>query len=152
MTIIWPNSIRGSRPETKVSCGTCHAGRTDPRRLPDVLWEAYEKDGIDDAIALAELARIEPTLDEEVLSPGLLDSLAWRLNRSNREASGHALIEANYARFPRAYTAVESMAFILADTGREQEAFAVLESWVESNPDHARARRLLVDLKSKTED
>ena len=32
-----------------VTCATCHAGRTDPRPLPSVLWAAYESGGIDSA-------------------------------------------------------------------------------------------------------
>ena len=99
--------------------------------------------------ALAELAAMESTLSDDVLSPGLLDSLAWRLNRSEREAAGHALIEANFERFPDRYRALESMAFILADTDRKERAFALLEDWLESNPDQARARRLLVNLRDE---
>ena len=33
----------------RVTCITCHAGRTDPRPLPTVLWEAYEAGGVDSA-------------------------------------------------------------------------------------------------------
>ena len=117
---------------------TCHAGRTDPRPLPEALWAAYETEGIegttkryhelreryfggdaydfrvhvlpsvavrladqgalDDAIALmlertideqgvdaalTELTKLEPTLAADVVTPELLDSLAWRLNRSD---------------------------------------------------------------------
>lgn len=209
----------------EVTCATCHAGRLDPRPLPEVLWSVYEQDGIDatsakyrelrerhfgsdaydfrvhvlpglakymadngtldDAItlaalnaelhsedasarqswislklehtvdrdgveaALAELEKMAPTLAEGVLTPALLDGLAWRLNRTRREPAGHALIEANFARFPGEYRALESMAFILADTDREDEAFALLEGWLEKNPDHARARRLLTNLRDK---
>ena len=209
----------------KVTCTTCHAGRTDPRPLADVLWTPYEiggldsanprhqalrkryfggdaydfrvhvlpviamrmadKGAIDDAIALAalnvevypdaasakgswfalklertigtdgvdaalaQLKAIEPSLPSPGVAAGLLDSLAWRLNRTGREAQGHALIEANHAKFPEEYTAVESLAFIRADTGRAEEAFALLETWLEENPDHARARRLLVNLREK---
>lgn len=209
----------------RVTCTTCHAGRTDPRPLPDLLWSVYEEGGIeaasskyrelrdryyggdaydfrlhvlpgiatrmadsgaiDDAIslarlnvdhapeepsakrgwvalrlertidahgveaALAELSAMESSLTKDVLTPGLLDSLAWRLNRSERAAAGHALIEANFRRFPERYRALESMAFILADTDRKEEAFALLEGWLEKNPDHARARRLLINLRDE---
>ena len=33
----------------RVTCYTCHAGRTDPRPLVTVLWESYEAGGIDSA-------------------------------------------------------------------------------------------------------
>jgi hypothetical protein len=215
-------------PSLQVTCTTCHAGRTDPRPLPELLWAAYEAGGIDgaaqryhelreryfgadaydfrvhilprvalqladrgaidDAIALAalnvdvypevafakrasialmlertidkegvdaalaELTKLEPSLAADVLTPGLLDSLAWRLNRSQRETQGHALIEANHAKFPNEYTAIESLAFILSDTDRKEEAFAMLEAWLDENPDHARARRLLINLREEEGD
>lgn len=106
-------------------------------------------EGVD--AALVQLEKLAPSLPEAVVAPGLLDSLAWRLNRSDREAAGHALIEANYERFPESYRSLESHAFILADTGRKAEAFSLLEGWLEKNPDHSRARRLLVNLRSKSE-
>lgn len=212
-------------PALRVSCATCHAGRTDPRPLPDVLWAAWEAGGvesaigsyrelreryfgsdaydfrvgvlpgvalrladrgaIDDAIALAavnaevhpgepyaaqvwvalqlertldardveaalaELAAMEPTLPPGVVTPELLDGLAWRLNRTGREPQGHALIDANFQRFPGEYRAIESKAFVLAGSGHKAEALALLERWLEANPEHARARRLLVNLEAR---
>ncbi len=38
-------------PPVRVTCYTCHAGRTDPRPLPDVLEEAYREGGIEAAVA-----------------------------------------------------------------------------------------------------
>lgn len=211
----------------EVTCASCHAGRTDPRPLPEVLWAIYETDGaesaaaryrelrerffgadaydfrphvlpgiatrmadagsIDDAIAMAELnaevfpgdvfaqqarvalvlertidrsgpaaaleelSRMEEGLAPGVMTPGLLDALAWRLNRTDRETQGHALIEANYERFPGEYRAIESLAFIRSSTGRMPEAVSLLEKWLEENPEHARARRLLVNLTRKAD-
>jgi tetratricopeptide (TPR) repeat protein len=37
-------------PGLVVTCQTCHAGRTDPRPLPDVLWDTYDNDGIEAAL------------------------------------------------------------------------------------------------------
>ena len=37
-------------PDLRVTCYTCHAGRTDPRPLPAVLMASYEVGGIDSAI------------------------------------------------------------------------------------------------------
>lgn len=212
-------------PSFRVSCMTCHTGRTDPRPLVDVLWSTYETDGIeatsekfrnlrerylgskaydfrahllpglalymanqgkiDDAIelmavnveanpesasakrkwislrleriveqkgveeALAELERIEPKLEPGVVTPALLDLVAWRLNRTDRETQGHALIAANLAKFPEEYIPHESMAFVLADTERMEEALALLEKWIESHPDHDRAKRLLINLRAE---
>ena len=206
-----------------VTCATCHAGRTDPRPLPNVLWAAYEAGGIDsataryrglreryfgsdaydfrvsvlpaiamrmanngtidDAIALAalnieanpgvasaeaawavfrmeriideegvdaalvELQRMESEISTEAMSPGLLDGLGWRLWRSDRQPQAIAIIEANYLRFPDEYVPNESMAFILSDQGEQDRAEAILERWLEKYPDHARARRLLTNMR-----
>ncbi len=212
-------------PTFEVSCTTCHAGRLDPRPLPTVLWETYERDGIDattqqyralrdryfgrdsydfrlgvlrnialrmadqgameDAItlartsvdvhpdetfpkqawialqlehiidtqgvneALAELDHMQTTIEPGMIGPGLLDALAWRLIRSERESAGHALIEANYKRFPETYRATESMAFMLADTDRMPQAIQLLENWLNKHPDDVNAQRVLVNLREE---
>ncbi len=209
--------------EFTVTCATCHAGRTDPRPLPNVLWAAYEAGGIDsataryrglreryfgrdaydfrvsvlpeiamgmanngsidDAIALtalnvdanpgvayaeaawvafrmerivdgegvdaalAGLRRMESEISPEAMSPGLLDGLGWRLWRSDRQPQAIAIIEANYARLPDEYVPNESMAFILSEQGEQERAEAILERWLEKYPDHARARRLLTNMR-----
>jgi len=208
---------------SRVTCTTCHAGRTDPRPLPTVVWEAYEAGGVDsaavryralrnryfgseaydfrvgvlpamamrmadagaieDAIALAALNvevnpgvpaaerawvgfRLERTIDQDgvqtalqelddlatsvsdrALSPGLLDALAWRLMRSDREPQAIEIIETNYVRFPDDYGPNESMAFVLNDLGETDRAIAILERWLERHPDHARARRLIINMR-----
>jgi hypothetical protein len=112
-----------------------------------VLEQTIDEHGID--AALAELTRMEPSLAADIVTPGFRDSLAWRLNRTDRETQGHALIEANYAKFPGEYRAIESLSFILSDTERREEAYALLENWLEDHPDHARARRLLINLRDQ---
>ncbi len=37
-------------PDLEVTCYTCHAGRTDPRPLPDILMASYEAGGVDSTI------------------------------------------------------------------------------------------------------
>ena len=38
-------------PSFRVTCYTCHTGRTDPRPLPDVLLASYEEGGVEDVLA-----------------------------------------------------------------------------------------------------
>ncbi len=210
--------------ESRVTCATCHAGRTDPRPLGVIALEAYEEGGVervveryrdlreryygsnaydfrpqllsrltsglareslDDAIVLAELNRefngddpavrqdvvrlqleqtIETqsveaalasldqqaaTLGPEVLTPNLLDSLGWRLQRSERKEKAFPLFQANYERFPNEYGPHESLAFVLFDRGEREQAFALLEAWLEKHPGHERAQRLIVNLKAR---
>ncbi|HXV76684.1 MAG TPA: c-type cytochrome [Candidatus Polarisedimenticolaceae bacterium] len=108
------------------------------------LERTIDADGVD--AALSQLARLEPTLAEGVVTPSLLDSLAWRLNRSERETQGHALIEANFSKFPGEYTPLESLVFVRSNSGRKDEALALLEGWLDEHPDHARARRVWINL------
>ncbi len=212
-------------PNLRVTCNTCHAGRTDPRPLEEVLLATYTASGIDstiaryrslraryfggdaydfrigvldglatrladdkaidNAITIAALnaevnpddvratrawvqLRLERTIDAEgvasalgqlesitkelppgVWTPELLDGLGWRLRRSDRAEAGNALIRANLTRFPKEYTANESMAFILHDAGKREEAYGILERWLRQHPDHDRARRLLTNLRSR---
>lgn len=44
-------------PELKVSCHTCHAGRTDPRPLESVLLSAYDTGGIESTITRYRVLR-----------------------------------------------------------------------------------------------
>jgi len=108
------------------------------------LEKIIDGDGV--AKALSELTKLEAQLPAEGRGADLLDALAWRLNRSERQEAGHALIEANYGKYPDQYRALESMAFILSNTERHAEGVEILERWLEANPDHARARRLLVNM------
>ena len=203
-----------------VSCATCHAGRLDPRPLPDVLWSTYESKGaeatiqtlnelrarysgsdaydfrshvvgsvavrmadagsIQDAILLANAnaqsnpdsgarsrlaaLKLEQVIDEvgvekalEALDSmessalagvsriNLLDDLAWRLIRSEREPQGQALIEATYRKFPKVYGAVENMVFVLLDREQKEQGIALLQEWIDAHPSHDRARLLLIN-------
>lgn len=112
-----------------------------------VLEQTLDAEGVDQS--LKKLNELAPTLPEETIGPGLLNSLGWRLNRTEREAKGHAILEANHARFPEEYEPLESLAFIRASSGRAEEAFALLEGWLVTHPDHDRARHLLVNLREK---
>jgi len=99
--------------------------------------------------ALEALATMEPSLPDGTVNANLYGLVAWRLIRSDREDPGHALIEAAYLRYPGEYLALENMVFVFDRTDRREEAFALLESWLEEHPDHDRARRLLTNLRAE---
>ncbi len=67
--------------------------------------------------------------------------------RSNRETQARAILEANVERNPDEYVPLESIAWVLADSGESERAFALLEECLERFPDHARARQLLINLR-----
>ncbi|MHC4976323.1 MAG: hypothetical protein ACYTF7_06920, partial [Planctomycetota bacterium] len=97
--------------------------------------------------ALAYMDSMKQAAAEGAIGFRLLDSLAWRLNRSERAEAGYAIIDANYERHPGVYVPLESKAFILRRQGKLDEAIALLEGWIADNPDHARAKNLLVNMK-----
>lgn len=109
------------------------------------LERTIDADGMD--AAFAELDAMEAHLGSEVMTPGLLDGLAWRLFRRERQAEAVAIVRRNLARFPDEYIPNESMAFILRATGDQAGAERILERWLERHPDHERARRLLINMR-----
>jgi len=211
--------------DTRVTCHSCHKGRTDPRPLPDLLraadsaggvdsvkmayralreryfggdafdfrrgvleaiaLEVADRGRIDDAVALVTLEReanpndpaaggalvrieleraiarrgVRAALEElevtaaglgpDVLVPGLLDQLVWRIFRKDRKEEARAIAAANLARFPNEYIPNESTAFLLRDAGDRAGAIRLLEDWLTSHPDHARARRLLINMRGR---
>jgi hypothetical protein len=86
-------------------------------------------------------------MEAEVVHPFVLDWLGWRLRRQGREVEGNAALRRNLEKFPNEYVPNESVAFILDDGGDKAGAIRVLEAWLERHPDHARARRLLVNIR-----
>lgn len=215
---------RRNAPNLRVTCSTCHAGRTDPRPLDEVLDAEYASGGVaavearyealregffssdaydfrpgvlnamaveladrgamDDALAIAtlnvehnpgnaaaasararlilerviladgaaaairELERLMPTLPEDARAPVLLDSLGWRLHRAGHPDLALALFQHNRTRFPSAYTTHESVAFALSVNDKEA-AYEILEAWLANHPEHDRARRLLINMRSR---
>jgi len=212
-------------PDSEVTCDTCHAGRTDPRKLEDVLRAAYAAGGLESltrqyaalwdryygsnaydfrqgtledlALELAdsgrmadavEVARVERDrypndpaaerawvrlrlegsiaelgidralaafesdakgLTAAVFTPALLDGLAWRVFRKERKVEGRALVAANLRHFPAEYIPTESSAFMLRDAGDTDGAIQLLERWLQSHPDHDRARQLIINMRAR---
>jgi Photosynthetic reaction centre cytochrome C subunit len=105
------------------------------------LERTVVQDGVEKAIA--EVLALEPKSN----APQQINSLARRMLQSNRIHEGRALIEANYAKFPDVYVANESMAVFSAQTGQVDEGIAILERWLEINPNHKRAQSVLANLR-----
>ncbi len=97
--------------------------------------------------ALAQFDAMEADLEAGVGHPFVLDWLGWRLRRQGREADGNVVLRRNLEKFPNEYGPNESVAFILDDGGDKAGAIRVLEAWLDQHPDHARARRLLVNIR-----
>ena len=80
----------GSRPPMRVSCYTCHAGRTNPRPLADVLLQIYDESGLDATTArYRELYQRYYAADAYDFRVGTLPALAARL--ADRQAFDDAI-------------------------------------------------------------
>lgn len=110
-------------------------------RVRLVLERTASTEGIEAALAQFD------EMDAEVVHPFVLDWLGWRLRRQGREMEGNVALRRNLEKFPDDYVPNESVAFILDDGGDKAGAVRLLEAWLERHPDHARARRLLVNIR-----
>lgn len=111
------------------------------------MEQAVHAGGVDAVLALLDSRESEAAPGS--VTNGLIDALAWRLIRSERESLGHALVDANVERYPGEYRPLESKAFVLDSTDRKEEAIALLEGWIAGHPDHSRAKNLLVNLQEE---
>jgi len=98
---------------------------------------------------LGELDSTVVGLGPDVFVPSLLDQLVWRIFRKDRKEEARAIAAVNLARFPNEYVPNESVAFLLRDAGDRAGAIRLLEGWLATHPDHARARRLLVNMRGR---
>lgn len=101
--------------------------------------------------ALAEFETLESELAAGAVNYEVLDWLGWRLRRQDRKADGEAVLRRNREKFPGEYIPLESVAFVLDDSGETAAAVHLLEQWLEQHPDHDRARRLIINLGRQAE-
>jgi len=95
----------------RVTCATCHAGRTDPRPLPDVLVSAYDAGGIDSTIARYQALRARYFgADAYDFRVGALEEVA--LGLADRGALDDAILLASVERevYPDSAAAVRAWA------------------------------------------
>lgn len=102
MRMVWEINERLSSlesrvaPDLEVTCYTCHAGRTDPRGLLDVLQETLDSDGIE-----ATAARYRDLRDRYYggdaydFRPGVLLALAFDLADQSRYTEALTVAELN---------------------------------------------------------
>ena len=97
-------------PDLRVTCATCHAGRTDPRPLPDVLWATWESDGIDSAIERYETLRERFYAgDAYDFRPNVLPALAIAITDEGAIDDGIALAALNAELHPDDVAAGQSL-------------------------------------------
>lgn len=95
---------------SRVGCATCHAGRTDPRPLPDVLMSTYEESGIETTIERYE--RLWDRYfggDAYDFRPLVLARLAEHIAASDAFADAIALVGANLEVYPEDATANQTV-------------------------------------------
>jgi len=82
------------------------------------------------------------------MAPAVLDGLGWGLYRSGLQEDAVFLFRRNLEAFPDRYIPNESLADALWIMGDHETPLQMYEDWLERNPDHAMARRLLTTLKA----
>jgi len=93
--------LGGADGALEVTCYTCHAGRLDPRPLPDVLIAAYEEGGIDGLLARYETLRDRYYAgDAYDFRLGVLSGVANGLARRGAFDDALAVSERNEAAYP----------------------------------------------------
>lgn len=81
-------------PDLEVTCYTCHAGRTDPRPLPELLMDSYEAGGVQELVnRYKELRDRYYRADAYDFRPAVLSALAIQL--ADAEEFGDALVVAD---------------------------------------------------------
>lgn len=77
-------------PDLEVTCYTCHAGRTDPRELPEILWAAYDTGGIEQLVSEYQSLRDRYYgADAYDFRPHVLDGISTEL--ADRDSFSDAL-------------------------------------------------------------
>lgn len=116
-------------PPQAVTCYTCHAGRPDPRPLPDVLTAAYRRGGIDSVIGrYRELRERYFGADAYDFRVGVLNGLSGQLAASGAYDDALALAELNTEAYPDDRRAWGNLVVLrLARAGRTDVTDALTE-------------------------
>lgn len=108
----------------RVTCATCHAGRTDPRPLTDLLQSEYEAGGVDALLGrYRELRERYYAADAYDFRPGVLSSLAGTLVDEGGFDDALAVAEFNARLHPE--DASVNATVILLDLRREYQVGGV---------------------------
>ena len=113
------------------------------------MLQALEAEGIDAMVERYHALKLEHP--EEAFGTLMLGSLGWNLFRGDREPAGFRLFELGYAEFPESYYSTENLAWGCEGMGDHDRAIELAEKWLDANPDHELAQRLLSELRQKEE-
>ncbi len=108
------------------------------------LLQALEIDGPSAMIQrYHELKSEQPT---NAFTPFTIDSLAWRLQRSEQQDAAMLLFELNYTEHPGAFGPMESLAYAVSAAGDPERGMKMAKDWIAANPDHKGGQQLLMEL------
>lgn len=137
-------------PPVAVWCKTCHRGRPRPVSLADTLLATLDRFGPDSTVALYDRLRD----NERVVLAGSFDFGEWetnvlgeRLRRAGRLTDAIAIYELNGSRYPESIAIELALGALYEQTGDPSSAITHYERVLELNPDNARARDRLADLR-----
>jgi len=137
-------------PPVSVWCKTCHRGRPRPISLADALLSTLDELGPDSTVALYNRLRD----DERVVLAGSFDFGEWetnvlgeRLRRASRLTDAIAIYTLNGSRYPESIGIELALGALYEQTGDPESAISHYERVLELNPDNARARDRLAELR-----
>jgi len=110
------------------------------------LRQTLSNAGVDSMLTM--FARLRSGPDGSVITPGVLDAIAWMLFRQDRREAAVSVMGTNRAAFPDQYVPAESLAFAALEDGDEQAAIRMFEDWLARHPGHDHARWQLINLRT----
>jgi tetratricopeptide (TPR) repeat protein len=137
---------------TRVGCATCHRGVAIPKQLTDLVTDAAAGGG-----ASAGLAKYKELREKYYggqsydFSEGSLIAIAQRANAAQKSDDALAYLNANLEYFPKSARTYVAMAQVHNGKGDKAAAIKDLEKAVELDPNNARAKAQLQQLKGSNQ-
>jgi len=133
---------------TRVGCATCHRGVPIPKQITDIVTDAANAGG-----AAAGLAKFKELREKFYggqsydFSEGSLVTIAQRAQTASKSDDALAYLQANLEYYPKSVRTYLTVATVKNAKGDKPGAIAALEKAVELDPNNARAKAQLENLK-----
>jgi tetratricopeptide (TPR) repeat protein len=132
----------------QVECVTCHRGLARPEQLSDILSRTALESGLDAAIEkYGELRREHYGSASYDFGPGSLVRAAEALLAEEQVKSAIALLELNLEHYPESQWTLSTLAKARVRNNDREGAIQALEKLLELNPDNARTKRQIEEIR-----
>lgn len=117
------------------------------RKVINAVWEAIEAQGIDAGIALYH--EFKATRSPESFDEYVLNTLGYRLLRSDRVETAIRIFELNVAEYPDAFNPYDSLGEAYMEAGQFELAIENYEKSLELNPENTNAVRMIERMRAQ---